>query len=85
MAGVYQPLRVRRGCGRPIGRRPASRGPDVWMAPGSIRPGESFAAAIDRGLEGCEYVAVLLSPAAMASAWVQAEVYAALDRAHPGG
>jgi TIR domain len=61
-----------------------AEGLDVWMAPGSIRPGESFAAAIDRGLEGCEYVAVLLSPAAMASAWVQAEVYAALDRAHRG-
>jgi hypothetical protein len=59
-------------------------GLDVWMAPGSIRPGESFAAAVDRGLESSEYVAVLLSPPAMASAWVQAEVYAALDRAHRG-
>ena len=59
-------------------------GIDVWMAPDSIRPGESFAAAIDRGLQDCEYVAVLLTPSAMASAWVQAEVYAALDRAHQG-
>jgi hypothetical protein len=55
---------------------------EVWMAPGSIRPGEPFAAAIDRGLENSEYVAILLSPTAMASAWVQSEVYAALDRAH---
>jgi hypothetical protein len=57
---------------------------DVWMAPGSIRAGESFAAAIDRGLQGCEFVAVLLSPSAMASSWVLAEVYAALDRAQGG-
>jgi hypothetical protein len=57
---------------------------DVWMAPGSIRLGESFAAAIDRGLQDCESVAVLLSPSAMASSWVQAVVYAALDRAHGG-
>ena len=59
-------------------------GVDVWMAPGSIRPGESFSAAIDRGLEGSDYFAVLLSPASLASHWVQTEVNAALDRAQRG-
>ncbi|WP_270888835.1 toll/interleukin-1 receptor domain-containing protein [Pedococcus sp. 5OH_020] len=57
---------------------------DVWMASESIRAGESFPAAIDRGLEGSEFVIVLLSPSALASDWVRAEVYAALDRAHQG-
>jgi hypothetical protein len=56
-------------------------GVDVWMSPASIRPGESFAAAIDRGLESSEYFLVLLSPASLASRWVQTEVNAAIDRA----
>jgi hypothetical protein len=57
-------------------------GVDVWMAPGSIEPGESFSAAIDRGLEGSDYFLVLLSPTSLASRWVQTEVNAAIDRAH---
>jgi TIR domain len=56
-------------------------GLDVWMAPGSIGPGESFAEAIDKGLEESDYFLVLLSPASLASRWVQLEVYAAIDRA----
>jgi hypothetical protein len=57
---------------------------EVWMAPGSIRPGELFAAAIDRGLQASGYFLVLLSPASMASRWVQTEIYAAIDRAERG-
>jgi TIR domain len=56
-------------------------GVDVWMAPGSIGPGESFSGAIDRGLEQSDYFLVLLSPASLASRWVQIEVHAAIDRA----
>jgi hypothetical protein len=54
---------------------------DVWMAPGSIHPGEPFSGAIDRGLASSDYFVVLLSPASLASRWVQHEVNAALDRA----
>ena len=51
------------------------------MAPGSIGPGEPFSEAIDKGLEQSDYFLVLLSPASLASRWVQMEVYAAIDRA----
>jgi hypothetical protein len=56
-------------------------GVDIWMAPGSIRPGEPFSAAIESGLEQSDYFLVLLSPASLASRWVQLEVHAAIDRA----
>jgi len=56
-------------------------GVDVWMAPGSIRPGETFSEAIDKGLEQSDYFLVLLSSASLASRWVQMEVNAAIDRA----
>jgi hypothetical protein len=56
-------------------------GVDLWMAPGSIAPGESFPAAIDRGLASSDYFIALLSPASLASRWVQAEVNAAIARA----
>jgi hypothetical protein len=56
-------------------------GADVWMAPGSIGPGELFSEAIDKGLEQSDYFLVLLSPASLASRWVQIEVHAAIDRA----
>lgn len=59
-------------------------GVEVWMAPESITPGESFAAAIDRGLAASDHFLVLLSPASLASRWVTTEVYAAIDRAHQG-
>jgi hypothetical protein len=59
-------------------------GVGVWMAPGSLRPGESFSAAIDRGLMDSDYFVVLLSPASLASRWVQTEVNAAMDRALRG-
>jgi hypothetical protein len=59
-------------------------GVEVWMAPDSIAPGETFAAAIDRGLAASDHFLVLLSPAALASRWVTTEVYAAIDRAQQG-
>jgi hypothetical protein len=59
-------------------------GVQVWMAPGSIAPGGSFSAEIDRGLENSDWFVVLLSPASLASRWVQTEVYAALDLAQKG-
>jgi TIR domain len=56
-------------------------GVKLWMAPDSIAPGESFPAAIDRGLASSDYFVALLSPASLASRWVQAEVNAAIARA----
>lgn len=45
----------------------------VWIAPNSIRPGEKWVAAIDRGLDESGIFLVVLSPAAMASRWVRDE------------
>ena len=59
-------------------------GIDLWMAPDSIIAGESFPAAIDRGLANSDYFVALLSPASLASRWVQAEVNAAITRALDG-
>ena len=51
----------------------------VWIAPDSIRPGEKWAEAIDRGLETSGVFVVALTPAAVASRWVKTETNAAID------
>jgi formylglycine-generating enzyme required for sulfatase activity len=51
----------------------------VWIAPDSIRPGEKWVEAIDRGLETSGVFVVALTPAAMASKWVKMETNAAID------
>ena len=52
----------------------------VWIAPDSIRPGEKFDEAIDRGLLECGIFLLLLTPVAVASKWVRDETNAALRR-----
>ena len=56
-----------------------ARGWRVWIAPDSIRPGEKWAEAIDRGLEECGVFVVALTPAAVRSEWVRTETNAAID------
>ena len=51
----------------------------VWIAPDSIRPGEKWMEAIDRGLETSGVFVVALTPAAVASRWVRTETNAAID------
>src|SRR5690606_24332911 len=41
----------------------------VWIAPESIKPGEKWVEAIDRGLETSEVFVVALTPDAVASRW----------------
>ena len=43
----------------------AARGWRVWIAPDSIRPGEKWVDAINRGLEECGVFLVALTPAAV--------------------
>ncbi len=50
----------------------------VWIAPDSIRPGEKWAAAIERGLGGSGVFLVILTPAAIESRWVTDETNAAI-------
>jgi formylglycine-generating enzyme required for sulfatase activity len=54
----------------------------VWIVPDSIRPGEKWAEAINRGLEESGVFVVALTPAAVASNWVKTETNIAIELAH---
>lgn len=56
-----------------------ARGFPVWIAPDSIRVGEQWPEAINRGLEESGVVMVALTPHALVSTWVQRETYAAIN------
>jgi cold shock CspA family protein len=56
----------------------------VWIAPESIRPGEEWVEAIDRGLETSGIFLVVLTPEAVASRWVNTETDAAIEMQHEG-
>jgi formylglycine-generating enzyme len=56
----------------------------VWIAPDSIRPGEKWAEAIERGLEECGIFVVVLTPAAVQSGWVKTETNLAIELQHQG-
>jgi formylglycine-generating enzyme required for sulfatase activity len=57
-------------------------GVQVWIAPDSIRPGEGWVKAIERGLRESSHVVIVLTPAALESQWVEKEtdVAIALER-----
>ena len=55
------------------------RGWQVWIAPDSIRPGEKWGEAIDRGLGESGIFIAVLSPAAVQSRWVKNETYVAIE------
>jgi sulfatase modifying factor 1 len=46
-------------------------GIQVWIAPDSIKPGESWVDAIERGLEESSHMVIVLTPAALESEWVR--------------
>jgi formylglycine-generating enzyme required for sulfatase activity len=48
-------------------------GVPVWKAPESIRPGESWVEALEHGLTTSTHILLLMSPAAVASRWVNWE------------
>lgn len=56
----------------------------VWMAPDSIRPGEKWVEAIERGLAESGVFLLVLTPDAVASRWVRTEAAAAIDLEHQG-
>jgi formylglycine-generating enzyme required for sulfatase activity len=45
----------------------------VWIAPESIRPGEGWVKAIERGMRESSHVVIVLTPAALKSKWVEKE------------
>jgi CheY-like chemotaxis protein len=60
------------------------RGWRTWNAPDSIRPGEKWVEAINRGLEESGVFTLVLTPAAVKSRWVQSETYVAIGFEHEG-
>ncbi|TEU10758.1 MAG: TIR domain-containing protein [Anaerolineales bacterium] len=58
-------------------------GVQVWIAPESIRPGEGWVEAIERGLEESSHV-VVLTPAALESPWVRKETNVAIAQERRG-
>lgn len=59
-----------------------ANGYPVWLAPDSIRPGEKWAEAVNRGLEESGVFVLVLTPAAVNSRWVHSEANAAIDLEH---
>ncbi len=55
-------------------------GVQVWIAPESIRPGESWVDGIERGLQESTHMLVVLTPAAVVSQWVKKEVNVGIAR-----
>lgn len=53
-------------------------GVEVWIAPDSIRPGEGWVEAINRGLESSSHMVTVLTPKAIASEWVTQETNTAI-------
>jgi len=58
-------------------------GADVWVDTSGI-PSGSFVAKISEGLEGRQWLVLVMTPAALHSPWVRAEVEAALQEVHGG-
>ncbi|HOU39993.1 MAG TPA: SUMF1/EgtB/PvdO family nonheme iron enzyme [Promineifilum sp.] len=59
-----------------------AHGWNVWIAPDSIAPGETWVDAINRGLEASSYYVLALTPAASASPWVNTETNVAISLEH---
>jgi sulfatase modifying factor 1 len=59
-------------------------GVQVWIAPESIRPGEGWVKAIERGLAESSHMVVVLTPAALESTWVEKETEVAIARERRG-
>jgi hypothetical protein len=61
-----------------------AEGVPVWAAFDSIRPGESWTNAIDRGLSESGIFVVLLTPHSVSSQWVKTEVQFAIQEQQSG-
>ncbi len=56
-------------------------GVSVWLDKDELRPGSLSAKALEQALDNCRAVALIISPAAITSGWVEEEYYRALDLA----
>jgi formylglycine-generating enzyme required for sulfatase activity len=60
-------------------------GMKVWIAPESIRSGEEWVDAIERGLGESSHIVIVLTPAALVSPWVRKETNVAIALERQGG
>ena len=65
---------------RRLARDLDNHGVRYWLDEAEIKVGESLIEKIRQGLDDVDYVAVILSPNSIASAWVQREVDVAMDQ-----
>ncbi|MEJ2554733.1 MAG: SUMF1/EgtB/PvdO family nonheme iron enzyme [Anaerolineae bacterium] len=56
----------------------------IWIAPESIRPGEGWVKAIERGMRESNHVVIVLTPAALDSKWVEKETEVAIAQEREG-
>jgi hypothetical protein len=61
------------------------RGVRVWLDRDQIRPGDIFAAALEKGLETSRAVALVVTPESVSSGWVKEEYYRALSLTKKSG
>lgn len=47
---------------------------EIWMAPESIKLGESYAQAIPEGIDRCDYFLIFISSNSISSKWCQSEI-----------
>lgn len=57
-----------------------SAGVHVWIDDAEIRVGDSLLAKIEQGINGADYLAVVLSPNSIQSSWVQRELRVAVTQ-----
>jgi TIR domain len=62
-----------------------AKGLGVWLDDDQIRPGDIFGKALEEGIRSSNTVALIVSPEALASAWVEEEYYRALSLANSQG
>jgi hypothetical protein len=61
-----------------------AQGWGIWIAPDSIRPGEKWVEAINRGMAESGVFVLVLTEAAVNSRWVQSETNVAIGMEHRG-
>jgi hypothetical protein len=64
---------------RRLGADLAALGAQVWIDEAELRIGDSLLATISQAIDAMEYLAVVLSPDAVASSWVQNELEQAMS------
>ena len=69
------------GVARQLAQLLATAGLDVWFAPNSMRGGQKLYDQLMREIDGVDRVVLLVTPAAMASHWVQTELRRAIASA----